>query len=161
MCGSVWKCLIYISTLYWSRLYICLMSGYLGSSTVSQGAERAWCRLHSTRDTIPDAPAVYFGLPSDENIQRICQDLSSHMYGSYNYNFFILPVSRTKLEDMATAVLQAGSENLVQRLFDLYTNFICLESNMFFLKQPSDSNISYIQLKTDGWKCCGSCGCQA
>lgn len=101
--------------------------------------------LHSTRDTIPDAPAVYFCLPSDENIQRICQDLSSHLYGSYYYNF-ISPVSRTKLEDLATAALQAGSENLVQRLFDQYTNFICLESEMFCLKQPRDSSISYYSL---------------
>ena len=110
------------------------MSGYLGSSSVSQGAERAvliWmegfseallfilgfseCRvipadlgpmvvptvdnpkvrelgvtlhllLHSTGDTIPDAPAVYFCLSSDENIQRICQGLSSHLYGSYFFN---------------------------------------------------------------------------
>jgi len=101
--------------------------------------------LHSTRDTIPDAPAVYFCLPSDENIQRICQDLSSQLYGSYYYNF-ISPVSRTKLEDIATAALQSGSENLVQRLFDQYTNFICLESEMFCLKQPRDSSISYYSL---------------
>ena len=66
--------------------------------------------LHSTGDTIPDAPAVYFCLSSDENIQRICQDLSSYYYN------FISPVSRTKLEDLATAALQAGSKNLVQRL---------------------------------------------
>ena len=101
--------------------------------------------LHSSRDTIPDAPAVYFCLPSNENIQRICQDLSSHLYGSYYYNF-ISPVSRTKLEDLATAALQAGSENLVQKLFDQYTNFICLESEMFCLKQPRDSSISYYSL---------------
>ena len=68
-----------------------------------------------------------------------------HLYGSYYYNF-ISPVSRTKLEDLATAALQAGSENLVQRLFDQYTNFICLESEMFCLKQPRDSSISYYSL---------------
>ena len=101
--------------------------------------------LHSTRDTIPDAPAVYFCLPSDENVQRICQDLSSQLYGGYYFNF-ISPVSRTKLEDLATAALQAGCENLVQRLFDQYTNFICLESEMFCLKQPRDSSISYYSL---------------
>ena len=101
--------------------------------------------LHSTRDSIPDAPAVYFCLPTDENIQRICQDLSSQLYGSYYYNF-ISPVSRTKLEDLATAAIQAGSDNLVQKLFDQYTNFICLESEMFCLKQPKDSSISYHSL---------------
>ena len=35
--------------------------------------------LHSGRDPIPDAPAVYFCLPTDENIQRLCQDLNSQV----------------------------------------------------------------------------------
>jgi len=101
--------------------------------------------LHSTRDSIPDAPAVYFCLPTDENVQRICQDLSNQLYGSYYFNF-ISPVNRTKLEDLATSALQSGSENLVQRLFDQYINFICLESEMFCLKQPRDHSISYYSL---------------
>jgi hypothetical protein len=29
--------------------------------------------LHSDRDAIPDVPAVYFVLPTEENIKRICQ----------------------------------------------------------------------------------------
>ena len=29
--------------------------------------------LHSDRDPIPDVPAVYFVLPTEENVQRICQ----------------------------------------------------------------------------------------
>merc|ERR1719209_1557329 len=56
------------------------------------------------------------------------------------------PLSAEKLEDLATAALQAGCENLVQRLFDQYTNFICLESEMFCLKQPRDRSISYYSL---------------
>ena len=69
---------------------------------------------------------------------RICQDLSSHLY-SY-YFIFISPVCRTNLEDLATAALKAGSENLVQRLFDQYTNCICLEIKMFCLKQARHSS---------------------
>ena len=48
--------------------------------------------LHSSRDSIPDAPAVYFCLPSDENIQRMCQDMNSQLYGAYYYNF-ISPIN--------------------------------------------------------------------
>jgi hypothetical protein len=66
--------------------------------------------------TQPETPFHYFCL-SSENIQRIFQDLSSLLYGGYYYNF-ISPVSRTKLEHLATAALQAGSENMVKRLFD-------------------------------------------
>lgn len=29
--------------------------------------------LHSDRDPIPDVPAVYFVMPTEENIDRICQ----------------------------------------------------------------------------------------
>ena len=56
--------------------------------------------LHSARDCIPDAPAVYFCLPTDDNIQRMCQDMANQLYGGYYYNF-ISPVNRAKLEDLA------------------------------------------------------------
>jgi len=103
--------------------------------------------LHSPRDPIPDAPCVYFCLPTDDNILRIRQDLTSHTYGAYYYNF-ISPVSRTKLEDIATSALQAGAEQLVQRLFDQYTNFICLEDEMFCLKHQNspEPSVSYYSL---------------
>ena len=29
--------------------------------------------LHTDRDPIPDVPAVYFVMPSEENVKRICQ----------------------------------------------------------------------------------------
>lgn len=29
--------------------------------------------LHSDRDPIPDVPAVYFVMPTEENIDRMCQ----------------------------------------------------------------------------------------
>lgn len=38
-----------------------------------------WCfyflfrLLHSDRDPIPDVPAVYFVMPTEENIDRMCQ----------------------------------------------------------------------------------------
>ena len=116
------------------------------------------------RDSIPDAPCVYFCLPTDDNVQRICQvlvskskrekqicfldqDLGNNLYGGYHYNF-ISPVSRPQLEDIATAALQAGCEQNVQRLFDQYTNFICLEEDMFCLKHQNspEPSVSYYSL---------------
>lgn len=32
--------------------------------------------LHSDRDPIPDVPAVYFVMPTEENIDRLCQVIS-------------------------------------------------------------------------------------
>ena len=31
--------------------------------------------LHSDRENIPDVPAVYFCVPSEDNVDRICRDL--------------------------------------------------------------------------------------
>ena len=102
-------------------------------------------KLHSNRDSIPDAPAVYFCLPTEDNIQRICQDMNNQLYGGYYFNF-ISPVTRAKLEDLASAALQSGSDHLIQKIFDQYTNFICLEPEMFCLKQTNDNSISYFSL---------------
>lgn len=33
----------------------------------------SWSLLHSDRDPIPDVPAVYFVMPTEENVDRICQ----------------------------------------------------------------------------------------
>ena len=75
------------------------------------------------------------------------QDLGNNLYGGYHYNF-ISPVSRPQLEDIATAALQAGCEQNVQRLFDQYTNFICLEEDMFCLKHQNspEPSVSYYSL---------------
>ena len=40
-----------------------------------------------------------------------------------------------RLDDLTKTAVQSGSENLVQKLFNKYTKFICLESEMFCLKQ--------------------------
>ena len=102
-------------------------------------------RLHSNRDNIPDAPAVYFCLPTEDNIQRMCQDMSNQLYGGYYYNF-ISPVTRSKLEDLAGSALQSGSDHLIQKVYDQYTNFICLEPEMFCLKQADDKTVRYYDL---------------
>jgi hypothetical protein len=52
-----------------------------------------------------DVPAVYFCQPTDENLRRIGQDLENGIYGSYHFNF-ISPISRQKLEDLATTAIQ-------------------------------------------------------
>lgn len=99
-------------------------------------------QLHSDRDPIPDVPAVYFLLPTDENIMRICQDFRNQLYDHYYLNF-ISPVSRQKLEDLATAALQANCSHCVTKVYDQYLNFISLEDDMFILKQQEKELVSY------------------
>lgn len=118
--------------------------------------------LHSDRDPIPDVPAVYFVMPTEENIDRICQvktsfhtqeynyniecrnywlsnisllydlyvfncndviifmsvcvkDLRNQLYDSYYLNF-ISAISRSKLEDIASAALAANAVNQVTKV---------------------------------------------
>lgn len=64
-------------------------------------------QLHSNRDPIPDAPAVYFCMPTEENLGRISQDFMNGLYDFYHLNF-ISAISRQKLEDLALASLEAN-----------------------------------------------------
>lgn len=99
-------------------------------------------KLHSDRDAIPDLPAIYFLTPSDDNINRICGDMRSRLYDQFYFNF-ITPISRQKLEDLASAALQANCTNCIKKVFDQYLNFVSLEENLFVLKESQSHNISY------------------
>lgn len=64
-------------------------------------------QLHSDRDSIPEVPAIYFCAPTSENLARINQDFQQGIYDVYHLNF-ISPISRQKLEDLASAAIQAN-----------------------------------------------------
>ena len=100
--------------------------------------------LHSDRDSIPDVPAVYFVLPTDDNIRRICQDLQNQLYDSYYFNF-ISAISRQKLEDIAQTAIQSNCVQQVSKVFDQYLNFISLEEDMFTLRNL-DKELSYYDI---------------
>uniref|UniRef100_A0A8C9FQD8 Sec1 family domain containing 1 n=1 Tax=Pavo cristatus TaxID=9049 RepID=A0A8C9FQD8_PAVCR len=98
--------------------------------------------LHSDRDPIPDVPAVYFVMPTEENIDRMCQDLRNQLYESYYLNF-ISAISRSKLEDIANAAIGANAVAQVAKVFDQYLNFITLEDDMFVLCNQNKELVSY------------------
>lgn len=100
--------------------------------------------LHSDRDSIPDVPAVYFVLPTEDNIRRICQDLQNQLYDSYYLNF-ISAINRQKLEDIAQTALQSNCVQVVSKVFDQYLNFISLEEDLFCLRN-SDRELSYYDI---------------
>lgn len=105
--------------------------------------------LHSDRDSVPYVPAIYFVMPTDENIQRICQDFRNNLYGSYYLNF-ISPISRTKLEELATVALQSNCNTKVSKIYDQYLNFVSLEEDVFVLKHNDHDAISYYSLNRPG-----------
>ncbi|KAG8227275.1 hypothetical protein J437_LFUL012189 [Ladona fulva] len=102
-------------------------------------------QLHADRDSIPDVPAVYFCLPTEENLGRIGQDLQNNLYDAYHLNF-ISPISRQRLEDLAAAALQANCVSQIHKVYDQYLNFISLEDDMFTLKHQNSDSISYYSI---------------
>ncbi|XP_061531379.1 sec1 family domain-containing protein 1 [Phycodurus eques] len=132
----VWKVLIY------DRFGQDIISPLLSVKELRDMGITLHLLLHSDRDPIPDVPAVYFIMPSEENVDRICQDLRSQLYESYYLNF-ISAISRSKLEDVAGAALAANAVGQIAKVYDQYLNFITLEDDMFILCHQNKELISY------------------
>ncbi|EDO32378.1 predicted protein [Nematostella vectensis] len=101
--------------------------------------------LHTERDPIPEVPAVYFVMPTEENVKRICQDCRNQLYESYYLNF-ITAISRHRLEELATVALQTNCVNQISKVYDQYLNFISLEDEMFTTRFQERDAISYYAL---------------
>ncbi|KAG1972651.1 sec1 family domain-containing protein 1 isoform d [Pimephales promelas] len=132
----VWKVLIY------DRFGQDIISPLLSVKELRDMGITLHLLLHSDRDPIPDVPAIFFVMPTEENVDRICQDLRNQLYESYYLNF-ISAISRSKLEDIASAALTANAVNQVTKVFDQYLNFITLEDDMFILCNQNKEHISY------------------
>ncbi|EDL36783.1 sec1 family domain containing 1, partial [Mus musculus] len=107
----VWKVLIY------DRFGQDIISPLLSVKELRDMGITLHLLLHSDRDPIPDVPAVYFVMPTEENIDRLCQDLRNQLYESYYLNF-ISAISRSKLEDIANAALAASAVTQVAKKLD-------------------------------------------
>nr|XP_002121594.1 sec1 family domain-containing protein 1 [Ciona intestinalis] len=105
--------------------------------------------LHGQRDAVPDVSAVYFVLPTENNIKRICEDMNNGLYDSYYFNF-ISAISRKKLEDLASAAIHADVASNVMKIFDQYVNFTTLEHDLFELNSASD--LSYYNFNKSNLK---------
>lgn len=90
--------------------------------------------LNGNREAISDVRAVYFVLPTKENIDRFLKDCRENIYETFEINF-LSAVPRELLEHLATASVDAGCVDKVTRVFDMYTNFISLEDNLFTVPQ--------------------------
>eukprot|EP01114_Cavostelium_apophysatum_P002585 TRINITY_DN12296_c0_g1_i1.p1 TRINITY_DN12296_c0_g1~~TRINITY_DN12296_c0_g1_i1.p1 ORF type:complete len:628 (+),score=163.71 TRINITY_DN12296_c0_g1_i1:113-1996(+) len=90
--------------------------------------------LHSDRQPIPDVPALYFVLPTKDNIKRICEDCKNRLYDSFHLNF-ASSVPRPLLEELANATLESDSVHLISKVFDQYLNFVSLEKDLVTFNQ--------------------------
>ncbi|EDW25373.1 GL26465 [Drosophila persimilis] len=132
----VWKILIY------DRVGQDIISPVISIKELRELGVTLHVQLHSDRDSIPDVPAIYFCLPTDENLDRIQQDFSNGLYDIYHLNF-LAPITRTKIENLAAAALHAGCVANIHRMYDQYVNFISLEDDFFVLKHQQSDQLSY------------------
>ncbi|XP_031565693.1 sec1 family domain-containing protein 1-like, partial [Actinia tenebrosa] len=98
--------------------------------------------LHTDRDPIPEVPAVYFVMPSEENVKQICQDCRNQLYESYYLNF-ITAITRQRLEEVATVAVQTNCVTQISKVYDQYLNFISLEDEMFTTRFQDRDSLSY------------------
>lgn len=117
--------------------------------------------IKSNREPIPDAPAVYFIKPTQENILLIANDCAKGLYESA-FIHFCDPVPRNILELLAKEVAKTHSVSSINKVYDQFLGFISLEQNLFTLNRsksfvaynrPSVNEIeieSYIENITDG-----------
>eukprot|EP01006_Ploeotia_vitrea_P059805 TRINITY_DN74810_c0_g1_i1.p1 TRINITY_DN74810_c0_g1~~TRINITY_DN74810_c0_g1_i1.p1 ORF type:complete len:603 (+),score=52.54 TRINITY_DN74810_c0_g1_i1:43-1851(+) len=91
--------------------------------------------INGERHPIRDAPCIYLIQPTQENVQRFCQDCKDDLYATYLLNF-ISPISRVLLEYIATELLSCPNVVPNIKIFDQYLNYVSLEEDMFGLQLP-------------------------
>lgn len=98
--------------------------------------------INSTRESIPDVAAVYFVSPTDENIDRICQDMEDNLYERYYLNF-VGTIPRDRLERLAERAIRSEVTQQISKVFDQSANFVCLEDDLFVLRHNDQETFSY------------------
>jgi hypothetical protein len=88
--------------------------------------------INDKREEVPDVPAVYFVMPSMENIRRIGEDLKAPLYKHVYINFASM-VSRSQLESLAVLAVENSATTLIKKVLDQYMNFVALEPKLFSL----------------------------
>jgi len=91
--------------------------------------------LEAERQPITDVPAVYFMLPTAENVEKVVQDAAAALYDLMYINFATSVPSRL-LEQLATGAVKANAVGKIAKIYDEYLSFIALEPTMFSLGLP-------------------------
>ena len=125
--------------------------------------------LHSEREPVPDAPAVYFINPTDANLKRVVEDCQKQLYRSIHLNF-ITRIERAVLEkfahDLVMSSMTQGATgisstitkdhtayHMIHRMYDQYLDCIALESNLFTLNikdcfsSYNESSVTEVQIR--------------
>lgn len=85
--------------------------------------------IDADRDPIPDVPAIYFVMPTVENVRLIGADCSRQLYDSYHVNF-ASPASTVLLEELAKLALEAEAVSQISQVVDHYVDYVSLEDQL-------------------------------
>ncbi|XP_061854927.1 sec1 family domain-containing protein 1 isoform X3 [Colius striatus] len=116
----VWKVLIY------DRFGQDIISPLLSVKELRDMGITLHLLLHSDRDAIPDVPAVYFVMPTEENIDRICQvfdqylnfiTLEDDMFVLCNQNKELVSYRAINRPDITDTEMETIMDTIVDSLF--------------------------------------------
>ncbi|KAJ8907169.1 hypothetical protein NDN08_003651 [Rhodosorus marinus] len=98
--------------------------------------------LDSSRQPIPDVPAVYLCCPTQENLRLIANDCKRNLYDSYHLNF-TASIPHEVLEEFAESLASQPDfcASNIKRIYDGYCNFVSLESDLFTLDIPDSYSL--------------------
>ncbi len=109
-----------------------VISPLMHSSLLRSNGVTLFLMLHSDREMVPDAPAVYFVRPTELNLKRIAEDCIKGLYRNV-YIHFITRIDRISLEKFALELANANAYHVVSKIYDQYLDVIALEQSLFSL----------------------------
>ncbi|KAF2071397.1 hypothetical protein CYY_007291 [Polysphondylium violaceum] len=133
---DVWKILIF-DTYCSSIISPILTKGALRNQGIT-----LYLPLHSDRQPIQDAPAIYFVLPTLDNIKRIAEDCKNKLYDNIYLNF-ASKLPNNLMEELATLTIQSDSVSMISKLYEQFLNFVTLEKDLFTLNFPKESYLQF------------------
>lgn len=128
MADGVWKVLVF------DKLGQDIISSVLRVNDLREAGVTVHMQLKADRQAIADVPAVYFVEPTQENVQRITEDLAKGLYESAYLNFSST-IPRALLEELAALAAASGVAGNIKQVYDQSLNFVVSEPDLFSLGQ--------------------------
>ncbi|KAH7646978.1 hypothetical protein FG379_002669 [Cryptosporidium bovis] len=122
----IWKVLIY------DRTGQTILSPLMKVGSLRHHGVTLHIQINTQKSPIPEVPGLYFIKPTEENIDKLCDDLKNLFYESYYINF-LSPCSDKLLEYFAKKALETGNANRITKVIDRYLDFVSLSPYQFSL----------------------------
>ncbi|KAJ4459403.1 putative Protein sly1 [Paratrimastix pyriformis] len=92
--------------------------------------------IDSSRQPVPDSPAVYFVRPTPENVARICQDCADLLYERAFLNF-VGQLPQDLMDTLVARGVDSSSVTQIEKVYDQPLGFISYEHTLFSLGEQN------------------------